>query len=194
MACSHARPSPRRSASFPGQPSNSRPTGKPGSVIGMGRPRHWAPSSVAGRASAHDGLGTDNGHSVHDVRKQPIERVKQNAGGASPAQTLWRRSAWHGDLAPQSQALGLQPLTRLEPRSDCPKQRFHDPDHRSRPCHRFPSRRESAPDCIFGRYSSGQPLGAQFPAAWPKLHQAVGSAPLRPAVNDARAYVILMLE
>ncbi|MFY9697584.1 MAG: hypothetical protein WAK34_04545, partial [Rhodoplanes sp.] len=75
------------------------------------------PSPVSGKAHsmpAHDGLGSDNGYGVKNVRTATIEPNEQGTAGPVEMHPAWRALLQNIELMPQDQDFSFEPLARLE--------------------------------------------------------------------------------
>ncbi len=107
---------------------------------------------------AHSRLRPDNDDRVHNVRPKSIEPDEQRPICVAELRSPRSRAAQHIDLTSQGEVLGLQPLSRLEPRGETPPRRCENRDHRSRSCQAQPSGCEFATDGILGNETTGASL------------------------------------
>jgi hypothetical protein len=63
----------------------------------------------------HDGLGSDDGDGVKDVRAATMEPDEQSTVSPTQMRSAWRSLLQDIELMPQHQVLGFQLLSRLEP-------------------------------------------------------------------------------
>ena len=62
----------------------------------------------------HDGLGSDDGDGVKDVRAATIEPDEQSTIGPTQMRSAWRSLLQDFELMPQDHDLGFQLRSRLE--------------------------------------------------------------------------------